>query len=306
MPIRPDDDADADHDSNDWAGLDAVRLTGAAATPELSDAAFAEIRRLVYDRFGINLTERKRSLVIGRLRKLLITLGFATFDQYVDYLHREGGEKALAELVNRISTNHTYFYREKDHFDFLQRRALPEIAERLKRSGSRDLRIWCAGCATGEEAYMLAMLLREFFGAEYSAWDAGLLATDISQKALTFATAGVYPPERLNLLPAEYLNRYFQRRPDEQWAVRDELKKDITFRKFNLMNETFPFKKSFHIIFCRNVMIYFDQPTRQALVERFHRFTTPGGFFFIGHSESLNRQSCPYSYLMPAVYHRPA
>jgi chemotaxis protein methyltransferase CheR len=210
----------------------------------------------------------------------------------------------LGELINRISTNHTFFFREKSHFDFFSRVTLPQAVERLKKRNTKDLRIWCAGCATGEEAYTLVMLLLEFFGTQYGAWDAGLLATDISTAALGTAQAGVYPAERTTLIPGDFKRKYFKKNPAGDWAVEDRLKKEIVYRRFNLMNEQFPFKKPFSAIFCRNVMIYFDQPTRDALVRRFYNHTEPGGYLFIGHAESLRRDSCPYEYVEPAIYRK--
>jgi chemotaxis protein methyltransferase CheR len=148
------------------------------------------------------------------------------------------------------------------------------------------------------------MLMREFLGAEYAQWNAGILATDISDRVLATANAGTYPEERVAALPEPLRRKYFQRLPDGQWRVVDTLKKEATFRRFNLMNERFPFKSPFHIIFCRNVMIYFDQPTRETLVRKFHQFTEPGGYLFIGHSETLGREQSLYRYLMPATYQK--
>ena len=270
---------------------------------DLSDSAFQRIRSLVYDYCGINLTEQKRSLVVGRLNKLLRTRGIASFDQYCALLEEDSSGRTLGELVNRISTNHTYFNRERAHFAFFRDTALPEFAAALKREGSDDLRVWCAGCATGEEPYMLVMEMMEHFGADYARWNAGVLATDISSQALSTAVEGIYPEERLGELPKSYRERYFSRVKDG-WQVREEVRREVTFRRFNLMNREFPFREPFHAIFCRNVMIYFDQPVREALVSRFFRHTRPGGYLFIGHSESLRREHSSYMYVMPAVYRR--
>ncbi len=270
----------------------------------ISDEEFRRMRELIHRRFGINLSDQKRSLLVGRLQKLLRTSGFATFGEYYEHLLQDRSERALSELVDRISTNHTHFNREKAHFDYFLQTALPTVAERLKKQNRRDLRIWCAGCSTGEEPYMLLMLMLEFFGAEYRSWDAGILATDISDRVLAVAKEGVYPEERVGLVPEELRRKYFQPAGPGQWAVREPVRREATFRRFNLMNETFPFKRPFQIIFCRNVMIYFDQPTREALVRKFHRATEPGGYLFIGHSETLGRDQSLYRYLMPATYRK--
>ncbi|WP_305043660.1 CheR family methyltransferase [Geoalkalibacter sp.] len=288
--------------------LDTARLAeaGAGALMSISDAEFEQLRRLIKARFGINLTDQKKSLVVGRLQKLLRSTGFASFGAYYEHLVNDKSESALSELINRISTNHTYFNREKAHFDYFQQTALPAMAEALKRHNSRDLRIWCAGCSSGEEAYTLQMLMMDYFGGDYARWDAGLLATDISERVLAIAREGIYPQERVLQLPEALQRKYFRRLPDGSSQVVESVRKEVTFRRFNLMNERFPFKKPFHIIFCRNVMIYFDQPTREALVGKFHQLTVPGGYLFIGHSETLGRSHSLYRYLMPAVFQKGA
>ncbi len=270
----------------------------------ISDGEFAAMRDLIQQRFGINLTEQKRSLLVGRLQKLMRTRGFSAFQQYIDFLKSDKSEQGLSELVDLISTNHTYFNREKDHFDYFYDTALPTVIERLKQQNRRDLRIWCAGSSTGEEPYTLVMLIMEYLGADYKNWDAGILATDISDRALTAARAGVYPRDRVDQLPAKLRNKYFTPAANGQLAVSAQVKREATYRRFNLMNTSFPFKNPFQIIFCRNVMIYFDQPTRDALVARFHRSTEPGGYLFIGHSETLGREQTIYKYLQPALYQK--
>lgn len=271
---------------------------------DITDQEFQLMRELIYNRFGINLTEQKRSLLVGRLQKLIRETGFTSFKSYYDHLIKEPGEQALSELIDRISTNHTYFNREKEHFDYFLHTALPKVIEQLRKTNRRDLRIWCAGCSTGEEAYMILMLMHEYLGRDYASWDAGLLATDISSRALNHASSGIYASDRIEAVPQELRQKYFQSAKAGTWEVRDNLKKEATFRRFNLMNERFPFKRPFQMIFCRNVMIYFDKPTRDNLVSKFHQFTEPGGYLFIGHSESLGRDQDLWRYLMPATYLR--
>ncbi len=270
----------------------------------ISDQEFQLMRDLIYQRFGINLTEQKRSLLVGRLQKLIGSCGFSSFREYYEHLKKDRGEQALSQLIDRISTNHTYFNREKEHFDFFLNTALPQVVKDLERQNRRDLRIWCAGCSTGEEPYMLLMLMHEFFGSAYSRWDAGILATDISLRALGVAREGLYTEDRVDAIPAEFRRKNLKKLPDGNWQVEQGLRKEATFRRFNLMNQTFPFKKPFQIIFCRNVMIYFDQQTRDTLVQKFHRVTDPGGYLFIGHSETLGRNNQSYRYLRPATYQK--
>lgn len=274
------------------------------AGARITDGEFNAIRTLVYDNFGINLTDQKRSLVVGRLQKILRLKGFSSFDQYFQYVKSDTSGAAMGELINRISTNHTYFFREQDHFDFFQQTFLPDITNKLKMQRSKDIRIWCAGCSFGDEPYTFMISMMEYFGSDYKNWDAGLLATDISTVALSAAKSGIYPEERLKLVPPLMKQKYFQKHPDGTWQVNEQLKKEITFRRLNLMNKTFPFSKSFHLITCRNVMIYFDQPTRNALVRRFYDNTAPGGYLFIGHSETLRNDQCPYEYVRPAIYRK--
>lgn len=277
----------------------------APGTIRLTDEEYRLIRDLVYSRFGINLTEQKRALIVGRLQKILREKGFLSFRQYYDHVVSDKSGEALTMLVNRISTNHTFFYRENDHFDFLLNEVLPEIRARIG-SGPKKLRIWCAGCSTGEEPYTLAIIVKEFLQNEIGRWDIGILATDISQRVLDLAEAGVYPKENLDKLPAKFKKGNFHARDKENWVVADHVKKLVLFRRFNLMRTQFPFKGKFDVIFCRNVMIYFDDPTKSALIKRFHQFTAQHGYLFIGHSETLGRNNTLFRYVKPAVYKKEA
>ncbi|MBD3222529.1 chemotaxis protein CheR [bacterium] len=270
----------------------------------MGDAEFQTIRRLVYDNFGINLTDQKRSLVIGRLQKVLRARGFASFKNYLEWLQSDQTGEGLEELANRISTNHTFFWRENSHFEFFQETVLPELAERHRKDGG-NVRLWCAGCSSGEEPYTLIMLMKEVYGAQYGSLSPLLLATDISAVALRKAMRGVYDQERIDRMPSALRSKYFGRGPEPgTWQVNDEIRGEVVFRRHNLMNTTFPFKKPFDAVFCRNVMIYFDRQTRDALIGRFHRHTVPGGYLFIGHSETLGHDSSQYEYVLPAGYRR--
>ena len=268
----------------------------------ITDKEFELMRSLIYDNFGINLTYEKKNLIVSRLQKLLRIENFNTFQDYYDYIVSDKSGKALVELADMISTNHTFFNRENAHFDFLIKKVLPEIVTQLKERQDYKLRIWCAASSTGEEPYMLAMLLQEFLGKDYCMWDTGVLATDISRYAIKTARAGLYDEKQINLLPEGLRKKYFKNIGNTQWAVTEKLKKEVTFRFFNLVNQQFPFKKPFHIIFCRNVMIYFDKPTCNALINKMYQFTESGGYLFVGHSETLDRERFRYKYILPAVY----
>lgn len=269
---------------------------------DISDKEFEAISTLVYEKFGIHLTEKKRVLVRGRLNKLLKEMGYRNFQSYYNWVVKDTGGAGLLELVDKISTNHSYFFRENDHFVFLEKRVLPELKYHLEQQGSRDLRFWSAGCATGEEAYTLAIMLAEFFGPDFFRDGPPILATDISQTALEKAVLGAYGPERIEQVPRALLHKYFVPNEAGGYSVKEVLKKMVVFKRLNFKRPNFPFKGKFHCIFCRNVMIYFDPPTKKDLVDKFARFLPTGGYLFIGHSESLGRDSSDFKYVQPALY----
>ena len=269
----------------------------------ITDAEFRSIRDLVYDRLGIILSDQKKKMVVGRLQKKVRENGFKTFRQYYDMLVADTTGSALSELANQITTNHTFFFREPEHFDFFKSDILPWMVEQHQVRKDNDLRIWCAAASSGEEPYTLIITLMEHFGVNYKNWNCGLLATDISEKALQAAVEGVYPLTRLQGVPQAILKKYFRKVPDG-FAVNEQLKKEVTYRKFNLMNKTLPFKKKFDCIWCRNVMIYFDPPTKHELVNRMYNSTVNGGYLLIGHSETLDRGQTKWKYIKPAVYRK--
>src|SRR3989339_1120184 len=268
----------------------------------ITDEEFTKIRDLIYSKVGINLTEIKKQLLVVRLQKILRRLQMSNFSEYYDYVIGDTSGEALSELVTLISTNYTYFYREEKHFDFFKNVLMPELQKKMQRVGESQIRVWCAGCSTGEEAYLLAILMREYFGPEYSKWDAGVLATDISTRVLEIAQSGIYGMESLKKLPKYISNAYFRTIDEDQVTVIDAVKNDVLFRRYNLMNENPPFKKKFHTIFCRNVRIYFDYETKNKLVDRFATLLVSGGYFFIGHSETIGKEHPDLEYIMPAVY----
>ncbi|MBD3166808.1 chemotaxis protein CheR [bacterium] len=276
--------------------------TISSGVASLSEKEYQQIRDLVYTRFGINLTEQKKSLIIGRLNSLLRRGGFTSFSKYLQTVLEDKTGQAMETLVDRISTNHTYFNREADHFSFFRDTVLPEIAGRNKARGVKEFRLWDAGCSSGEEPYTLAMLMLDHFKSDLVSWELGILATDISTTALQKAVNGVYPAEGVEKMPEDIRKRYMKKVGPAQYSVKEGPRKLIMYRKLNLIQDSYPFKRKFHVIFCRNVMIYFDRPTRDALVLRYHRYLEPGGYLFIGHSESLGRTGSPFRYVRPAVY----
>jgi len=271
---------------------------------EINDKEFKQISELVYSRFGINLTEKKKALVRGRLNKLIVNLGYTSFTEYFDYVQEDKTGHRLLDMVDKISTNHSYFFRESDHFNYLAESVLPEIAVSTGRRRDDKFRIWCAGCANGQEAYTLAMVVKEFFGKNNSSLKPAILATDISISALETAVAGRYSEEGLSGIPAELKRRYFDMEKDGSGTAKKELKDLILFKRLNFMNETFPFKNKFDVIFCRNVMIYFDNETKETLVNKFHRYMLDRSWLFIGHSETLGRTNNNFRYIKPSTYIR--
>lgn len=269
----------------------------------ITDEEFARLASLIKSRYGIHLKREKKALVMGRLNGLLIERGFESFSDYLRYVSSDASGEATATLADKITTNHTFFMRETSHFAYFKEVVLPRLQAEVR---DRDLRVWSAGCSSGEEPYTLAMLMDEYFGsAQYGRpWDTRLLATDISAKALSAAVRGVYDDKELDPLPPAWRSAYFRRAGGGAFEVDERIKRQIIFRKFNLMQEIFPFKRKFHAIFCRNVMIYFDEGTKRELVRKFHAFTEPGGYLFIGHSESLEREQSGYRYVMPSVYRK--
>ncbi len=251
--------------------------------------------------FGVNLLQKK-TLVEGRLKNYLIQNNFKNFSDYYKYIIADKTGNAVIDLMNKLTTNHTFFMREPRHFEYFESIILPDLV--AKEDRRKDLRIWSAGCSSGEEPYTLAMIIVDYLGPEKKFWDTRILATDISTKVLKKAIKGVYPTERLVSLPAKWRSTYFRKIDNENSLIDEKIKREIIFRKFNLMTRTFPFKRQFHVIFCRNVMIYFDTKTRRDLVDKLYEFTMPGGYLFIGHSESLNRGETKYKYVMPAVYRK--
>ena len=268
---------------------------------ELKDREFKQIRDYIKEHYGISLGDEKRTLVFSRLRPLLKQKGFESFSEYLDYLATDKTGEANVVFVNRLTTNHTFFMREPEHFDFLLQTVLPWIENKF--GNTRDLRLWCAASSSGEEAYTLQMLISDYFEGKQG-WDTEILATDISERVLQQATLGIYSNESLKTLPQDWLKKYFKHYDKDNMITRDEIKKLITYRKFNLMEEKLPFKKLFQVIFCRNVMIYFDNNTSETLVNRFYNALEKGGYLFIGHSESLSNVKTNFKYIKPAIYRK--
>lgn len=267
----------------------------------ITEKEFRQLSDFIRDHYGIHLKQEKMTLVTGRLNNVLLQNNFKSFSDYFNYVVSDKTGEAVKTLIDKITTNHTFFMREASHFEFFKSHVLPYLAHSVK---DKDLRIWSAGCSTGEEPSTLAMIIDEFFGPEKKLWDTKILATDISSKVLDVARKGIYSTESIANLPVNWKLNYFQKIDRDNSVLVSKIRNEIIYRKFNLMDPVFPFKKKFHVIFCRNVMIYFIAQTRTELVNKFYNFTEPGGYLFIGHSESLNRGESKYKYVLPAVYRK--
>lgn len=272
----------------------------------LSDREFAMLRQLVYELTGIKLADAKRHMLRSRLTRRLRSLGLTSFTEYHDLVKGQAPDgPEVTEFVNAVTTNKTDFYRESHHFDFFVEQIIPDIEKRTG-AGRRDIKIWHAGCSTGEEPYTLAIELHEAL-ANRGLWTVRQLATDIDTNVLQHALKGRYDVERLEPIPGKLQAKYFLRGVGENEGyaqIKPELAEWLTFRRLNLLAEPWPFKSNpnFDVIFCRNVMIYFDKPTQQRLVARFLRVLRPGGYLIIGHSESLFGISDGFASLGKTIY----
>lgn len=270
-------------------GLDGVIMI------QLTDQEFHELVAFIQSNFGIDLS-KKRLLIEARMYSVLCEKKMENFTEYFNLIRRDSNE--LNTMLNKLTTNHTYFMREPSHFDYLKNVILPQ---QEKTNKTHNLRIWSAGCSTGEEAYTAVMTMKDYFGRN-SGWDYRMLATDISMHVLESAQAGVYSAESLKNLPASWENLYFSK-SGETYLLSDEVKREVIFKRLNLM-EDFHFQNQFDLIFCRNVMIYFRQETKNELVRKFYNVLKPGGYLFIGHSETIQRDAADFKYIEPSIYQK--
>lgn len=279
--------------------MDRADLAGAGgsfAPLPLSDNDFYRFTAFVQKNFGIDLS-KKRLLITGRLSHSIKTMGYASFTPFIDHLLQEGDPAEIELMLNRLTTNYTFFMREPEHFTFFQDTILPDLVRRHAKD--RVLSIWSAGCSSGEEPYTISMYLMDYLGSEAGHWDTRVLATDISQQALAKAKEGKY--ELPSAIPVDWKRRYFIK-AGEQYQVVPKIRENVMFRTFNLM-DPIRFRSKFDVIFCRNVMIYFDRETKNRLISRFCEATAPGGYLLIGHSETLG-DNPGYRYLAPATFRK--
>jgi len=263
---------------------------------EIGDQEFKHFRELIYDESGINLSDMKKALLQARLSKRLRILHLHTFNEYYTYL-KDNYEEEKINLINAITTNKTDFFRENKHFEFMANEFLPDFK-------GDELRIWSAGCSTGEEPYSIAMTLSQYYDKKKSPL-IRILATDIDTQVLSHGRDGVYKTDRIQDVPVDILKEYFYRGSGDNegyFKAKDALRNIISFRQLNLQSETYPMKKKFHLIFCRNVIIYFDKETQKRLFDKIYNYLHDDGYLFIGHSENLNNITDKYLSIGHTIY----
>ncbi|MFW6306828.1 MAG: CheR family methyltransferase [Bacillota bacterium] len=252
----------------------------------LSEKEYREIKDIVYNTIGVDLTKNKKPLIVSRLSRRIRYLGLHSFTDYIYYL--KGNEQEMEQLYNSITTNVTHFFREERQFDFLVNEYLPAEHQRLKEK--KKIRVWSAACSTGEEPYTLAILLKEFFANNDIKIQ--ILASDINTDVLRFAEKGIYTQEKVKKISYNLLKKYFRLGTGENqglFNVKDNLKSMIQFKQINLMDNNYPLKSPVDIIFCRNVFIYFNEETRDRILNKFYKYMNEKGLLFLGHSEKIHQ-----------------
>ncbi|MBI3351474.1 MAG: protein-glutamate O-methyltransferase [Nitrospirae bacterium] len=267
---------------------------------EVTDKEFKLFSALVYKESGIRLNDNKRALLVSRLSKRLRELGLDTFKEYYDqYLNNES-DGELIQMLDLISTNKTSFFREPAHFDFLKKVILPSL------SHLKQIKIWSSACSSGEEPYTIAMTLFDNV-MNPNQWDFRILASDLSTRVLARAQSGIYDLDQVGEINSARAKLHFLRGTGENKGkikVKPHLQNMITFNRINLMDERYRIKNNLDLIFCRNVMIYFDRETQQRLMKKFYHYLKPGGYLFIGHSESLQWLEHSFNYAAPTIYRK--
>ena len=270
----------------------------------LNDKEFDAIRTLVKEKTGISLGLHKRDLVVSRLAKRLRSLELGSFKEYIQILQDDPDGQEIVHMINRITTNKTDFYREKHHFDYMTAKLLPALYQRGESTGKRKIRVWSSASSSGEEPYTIAITMSEFF-KDRPGWDWKILATDLDTTMLSKASKGEYEERLLEPVPRPILNKYFTKLgkgPGALYKVIPQLREKILFRKFNLMSAQYPFRVELDFIFCRNVLIYFENKEKLEIVTKMHHVLAPEGHIFVGHSESLMMAKDLYNYVGTTIY----
>lgn len=273
--------------------------------PAMSERDFSLLRSFIKEECGINISPSKRVMLTLRLQKRLRALNLGSFRQYIDFIAtKTGRSQEIVSMLDVVSTNKTDFFREFSHFDYLSCEALPQL---VAAKGNGKVNVWSAGCSSGEEPYTIAMVMSEFAESNPD-FRFGITASDISMKALRVAVRAVYPDSVAENIPSPLKRKYTLRGrgPNKGFhRVAPEIRNKVEFKRLNLMDEDYGFKDPLHIIFCRNVIIYFDRDTQAELFRKFHGLLYPGGYLFLGHSETLEEKSTGFLRAAPTVYRKP-
>ncbi len=270
--------------------------------PDIRKEEYAEIGRLVRSTAGIALGDTRQALVVARLSRRLRALGMSTFAEYTDFLRRGDPDgREMHEMINCITTNKTEFFREEHHFEWLRAELIPALRQRAKATGARKIRIWSAGCSTGQEPYTIAMVLAE--ALTEGGWDARILASDIDTQVLSVGQAGEYDEAALEGVPDALRRKYFDRRGSVM-RVNQRLRDLVAFRRVNFIEPNWPISALFDVIFCRNVTIYFDRETQARVYARFAKQMVPEGYLVAGHSENLHWLKDSFEPIGRTIYRR--
>jgi len=287
---------------------DETSLPGSGVV-SMSDNEFNLFSTLIYNRLGIKMPYTKKLMLISRLTKRLKVLGFRSYKEYYDFLCTEKGKvEEFNKMIDAVTTNKTDFFREPDHFSILVKKVLPDLEEMENYIERKMVNIWSAGCSTGEEAYTLTMVLSEYFTGAKSKVKFNILATDISPKVLQAGYDAIYSESIIQPIPAAMRQKYLKRGTGDKkglFRIIPPLREKVTFKQLNLMDNSFNVSKQMDIIFCRNVIIYFDKETQKELFKKFYNHLVPGGYLFIGSSETLYGVNSDFLPAGPTVYRKP-
>lgn len=271
----------------------------------MTDEDFGKLSTFVYEELGIKMPYAKKIMLQSRLQKRLADLKIGTFKAYIEFVFsKEGQEGEIIKMIDLITTNKTDFFRESSHFDYLTTTVLPEFCS--GKQNKKTIRIWSAGCSSGEEPFTIAIVLREFF-QNHQDIDFEIFATDISVRILQKAATAIYPEDRTSVIPTSLKRKYFLKSKDQtNKTVRlvPEIRSRVTFQRLNFMDPYYAVEKEFDIIFCRNVLIYFDRETQQEVITKLASKLRYDGIFFLGHSESITNMKVPLRQIKPTVFHK--
>jgi len=283
--------------------INTMASTTAAYKLQLSDADFKKLSQFIYNNYGIKMPEAKKIMLQSRLQKRLSVMKINSFSEYCDFLFsKEGEQMELIHMIDVVTTNKTDFYREAAHFDFMREVVLPEYMQQNK--SRKPMKLWSAGCSSGEEPYTMSFVLSDF-ADKVSGFDYQILGTDISTRILEKAVTAIYAEDRVSIVPLEIKRKYLLKSKDRQKPtvrVIPELRRKVNFQRLNFMDASYDISEVFDVIFCRNVLIYFDRPTQEAVINKLCTKLRTGGYFFLGHSESITSMKVPLVQLRPTVF----